>query len=93
MCVETNFLIQNDYVISGQPIKFVRDDIFPFVGGGTKARKAVAYEEFLSEKGYNAVVTCGGVQSNHNRAMGFDVRKEWMEMSLVHTRLGGALFE
>lgn len=69
MCVETNFLIQNDYVISGQPIKFVRDDIFPFVGGGTKARKAVAYEEFLSEKGYNAVVTCGGVQSNHNRAM------------------------
>lgn len=50
MCVETNFLIQNDYVISGQPIKFVRDDIFPFVGGGTKARKAVAYEEFLSEK-------------------------------------------
>lgn len=69
MCVETSFLIQNDYVISGQPIKFVRDDIFPFVGGGTKARKAVAYEEFLSEKGYNAVVTCGGVQSNHNRAM------------------------
>ena len=69
MCVETNFLIQNDYIISKQSIKIVRDDIFPFVGGGSKARKAVAYEQFLRENGYNAVVTCGGVQSNHNRAM------------------------
>jgi len=47
----------------------VRDDIFPFVGGGSKARKAVAYEKFLKENGYNAIVTCGGIQSNHNRAM------------------------
>jgi len=47
----------------------VRDDIFPFVGGGSKARKAVAYEKFLKENGYNAVVTWGGIQSNHNRAM------------------------
>lgn len=69
MCVETNFLIQNDYIISKQSIKIVRDDTFPFVGGGSKARKAVAYEQFLRENGYNAVVTCGGVQSNHNRAM------------------------
>ena len=50
-------------------IHMVRDDIFPFVGGGSKARKAVAYEQYLREGGYNAVVTCGGVQSNHNRAM------------------------
>lgn len=50
-------------------IKLVRDDLFPFVGGGSKARKAVAYEEFLREGGYNAIVTCGGIQSNHNRAM------------------------
>jgi len=47
----------------------VRDDIFPFVGGGSKARKAVAYEKFLKENGYKAVVTWGGIQSNHNRAM------------------------
>ena len=47
----------------------VRDDIYPFIGGGSKARKAVAYESYLKENGYNAVVTCGGVQSNHNRAM------------------------
>ena len=55
--------------IKGKDIIVVRDDIFPFVGGGSKARKAVAYEKFLKENGYNAVVTCGGIQSNHNRAM------------------------
>lgn len=69
MCIGTNFIIQNDYIIDKQSVKIVRDDIFPFVGGGSKARKAVAYEQFLRENGYNAVVTCGGVQSNHNRAM------------------------
>ena len=47
----------------------VRDDVFPFIGGGSKARKAIAYEKFLKENGYNAIVTCGGIQSNHNRAM------------------------
>lgn len=55
--------------IDEKNIKIVRDDIFPFIGGGSKARKAVAYEKFLKENGYNAVVTCGGIQSNHNRAM------------------------
>ena len=29
----------------------------------------MAYEQYLRKGGYNAVVTCGGVQSNHNRAM------------------------
>lgn len=69
MKIETDFLVQDDYIIDGQPIKVVRDDIFPFVGGGSKARKAIAYEKFLREGQYNAVVTCGGIQSNHNRAM------------------------
>lgn len=63
------YLIQENYVINGQQIKVVRDDLYPFIGGGSKARKAVAYEQYLREGGYNAVVTCGGVQSNHNRAM------------------------
>lgn len=47
----------------------VRDDLYPFIGGGSKARKAVEYEAFFKEKGYNAMVTCGGIQSNHNRAI------------------------
>ena len=62
-------LIQQDYIVNGQPLTVVRDDIFPFIGGGGKARKAVYYETFLKEKGYDAVVTCGGIQSNHNRAI------------------------
>lgn len=62
-------LFLEDFRINGQALKLVRDDIFPFVGGGSKARKAVAYEKMLKKKGYNAIVTCGGIQSNHNRAM------------------------
>lgn len=50
-------------------IRVVRDDIFPFIGGGSKARKALYYEAYLKKHGYNAVVTCGGIQSNHNRAI------------------------
>ena len=56
-------------IIEHKSFIIVRDDIFPFIGGGSKARKAVAYEKYLRENGYNAVVTCGGIQSNHNRAM------------------------
>lgn len=63
------FLVQQDYIIDGQFIKVVRDDIFPLVGGGSKARKAIEYESFLKDNNYNAVVTCGGIQSNHNRAI------------------------
>lgn len=62
-------LFLDDCNLNRQSFKIVRDDIFPFIGGGSKARKAVAYEKFLKENGYNAVVTCGGIQSNHNRAM------------------------
>lgn len=64
-----NKVILDEISVEGMHVKLVRDDIFPFVGGGSKARKAVAYEEFLREGGYNAIVTCGGIQSNHNRAM------------------------
>ena len=65
---DTDVIIEHR-VIDGVKICFVRDDIYPFIGGGSKARKAVEYEKFLKAEGYNAVVTCGGIQSNHNRAM------------------------
>ena len=64
-----NSVILDEIQVGGMPLKLVRDDLYPFIGGGSKARKAVAYEQYLREGGYNAVVTCGGVQSNHNRAM------------------------
>ena len=55
--------------IDNLKLSVVRDDLFPFIGGGGKARKAIEYEEYLRTHGYNAIVTCGGIQSNHNRAM------------------------
>lgn len=62
------YLLLDEVCIDGIRIKLVRDDLYPFIGGGSKARKAVEYERFLIEGGYNALVTCGGIQSNHNRA-------------------------
>ena len=59
----------SEVVIDGMTFHVVRDDVFPFIGGDSKARKAVYYEQYLKESGYNAVVTCGGIQSNHNRAI------------------------
>lgn len=76
------FLLQQDYIIDGLSIKIVRDDLFPFIGGGGKARKAVYYEEQLKEQGYNAVVTCGGIQSNHNRAIALMCAKNGWECHL-----------
>lgn len=64
-----NWLLTEDIKIDGFELTVVRDDIYPFIGGGGKARKAVYYEEMLRDGGYNAVVTCGGIQSNHNRAI------------------------
>lgn len=62
------YLQLEDICIDGLRIKLVRDDLYPFIGGGAKARKAVEYEYLLKAGGYNSLVTCGGIQSNHNRA-------------------------
>lgn len=62
-------LYLNNICIDQLDITIVRDDLYPFIGGGSKARKAVEYEKYLRNEGYNAVVTCGGIQSNHNRAI------------------------
>lgn len=67
--ISKSFIQVDSILVDGKKIKVVRDDIFPFIGGGGKARKAVYYEELLREQGYNAVVTCGSIQSNHNRAI------------------------
>ena len=62
-------MILDSIICDGIELQVLRDDIYPFVGGGSKARKAVYYESFLKKNGYDAVVTCGGIQSNHNRAI------------------------
>ena len=56
----------------------IRDDLYPQLGGGIKARKSASYESFLKLNNYNAVVTCGGIQSNHNRAIALmAARNHW----------------
>ena len=64
-----HFLFLDEICVGSSVLRIVRDDLYPFVGGGSKARKAVEYERFLKAEGYNAVVTCGGIQSNHIRAI------------------------
>ncbi|MBO6256325.1 MAG: sugar transferase, partial [Bacteroidaceae bacterium] len=78
------FLKVEDAIIEDQPIKVVRDDQYPIFGGGTKSRKAAAYETFLRENGYNAVVTCGGVHSNHNRAIALMAMADGWKCHLVY---------
>lgn len=67
--MNANWLQTDKIFVDDVELTVVRDDIYPFIGGGGKARKAVYYETFLRDGGYNAVVTCGGIQSNHNRAI------------------------
>jgi len=78
------FLRVEDAIIDNQPIKVVREDVLPIFGGGTKARKAVDYERYLREIGYNAVVTCGGVHSNHNRAIALMAMANGWKCHLVY---------
>ena len=78
------FLKVEDAVIEDLPIKVVRDDQYPIFGGGTKSRKATAYETFLRENGYNAVVTCGGIHSNHNRAIALMAMANGWKCHLVY---------
>lgn len=49
-------------------LKFKRDDLYPFVGGGIKARKIGYIVNEAIKQGYDVLVTNGGPQSNHARA-------------------------
>ena len=55
-----------------------RDDLYPFLGGGNKGRKMdyISKDNFL--KGANSIVTTGGIQSNHCRAVAV-FGNEWNE--------------
>lgn len=78
------FLKVEDAIIDNLPIKVVREDVFPIFGGGTKARKAIDYVRYLRENGYNAVVTCGGIHSNHNRAIALMAMANGWKCHLVY---------
>lgn len=70
--------------ISDVELTVVRDDLFPSIGGGNKGRKAVYYEHSMLTGGYNACVTTGGIQSNHNRAIALMCAKNGWRCHLVY---------
>lgn len=78
------FLTIEDATIKDIPIKVVREDKFRAFGGGNKARKALFYMRFLRQHGYNAVVTCGGIHSNHNRAIALMAMANGWKCHLVY---------
>ena len=53
---------------SSHPIFIKRDDAIPFGFGGNKVRKLELVMADAVASGATAVITCGGVQSNHARA-------------------------
>jgi D-cysteine desulfhydrase len=64
-------------------IKIVRDDLYPFLGGGNKARKIGYIAEAIRKENCNAVVSTGGVQSNHCRALAVSAAENGWECTLV----------
>ncbi|MBP0902483.1 1-aminocyclopropane-1-carboxylate deaminase/D-cysteine desulfhydrase [Mariniflexile gromovii] len=60
-----------------------RDDVYPYLGGGNKARKMMALDHFIKSNGYNAIVTTGAIQSNHCRAVAIYCKKNNIACALV----------
>lgn len=60
-----------------------RDDLYPFLGGGNKGRKMDAMAKDIFAKKANALVTTGGVQSNHCRAVAVFAAQYKMKCTLV----------
>jgi len=60
-----------------------RDDLFPSIGGGNKARKALKIAEEIERCGYDSIVTTGDVQSNHARATALLAAEKGWKCKLV----------
>ncbi len=82
--IDEAFFQLDEIILNDMPVKIVRDDIFPSIGGGSKARKALEYERFFHDNGINAMVTTGGIQSNHNRAIALMATKNGWDCHLVY---------
>lgn len=52
--------------------------------GGVKSRKSAYYARHMHNKGFNACVTTGGIQSNHNRAIALMCAKNGWRCHIVY---------
>lgn len=78
-----NNVILEQYTVNNRNISVVRDDVYPKIGGGIKSRKSAYYEAYMTQKGHNACVTTGGIQSNHNRAIALMCAKNGWRCHIV----------
>jgi len=60
-----------------------RDDLFPSLYGGNKARKSQYIFYDAQKKGCNAIVTAGDLNSNHNRATALMASKLGMRIKII----------
>ncbi len=60
-----------------------RDDLFPLTGGGNKARKVKYIARDVEHRGADSVVTTGGLQSNHARAVALMAAEHGWKCKLV----------
>ncbi|MDM1324951.1 1-aminocyclopropane-1-carboxylate deaminase/D-cysteine desulfhydrase [Acinetobacter pseudolwoffii] len=64
-------------------ITIIRDDLYPFLGGGNKGRKIDSIGKEILTQAYDAVVTTGGIQSNHCRATAVFCAQYKLQCTLV----------
>ncbi|WKT73389.1 1-aminocyclopropane-1-carboxylate deaminase/D-cysteine desulfhydrase [Acinetobacter variabilis] len=64
-------------------ITIIRDDLYPFLGGGNKGRKIDSIGKEILTQAYDAVVTTGGIQSNHCRATAIFCAQYKLQCTLV----------
>lgn len=68
---------------AGYEIYVKRDDLYPQVGGGNKSRKSDYIVPSVKNRGYDYIVTNGGVNSNHCRAIALKCKEYGLGCSLV----------
>jgi D-cysteine desulfhydrase len=77
--------INLDFLSIRSKLIVARDDAFPLFLGGNKARKMVKIIEDIENKNCNAVITTGGIQSNHCRVTALAcASKGWECLLILH---------
>lgn len=72
-----------NYSFDDIDFNIVRDDLFPAYYGGNKARKMTYLESYLLKEKYDAIVTTGGIQSNHCRVVALFAAKHQFKCTLI----------
>jgi len=75
-----NFKMRLDRI---RNLTICRDDLFPNFYGGNKARKIIFIEKEIITNNNNAIVTTGGIQSNHCRVAALLCAKNGWKCKLI----------